>query len=91
MRVYEGLIIKLQKAHYDEVVRGEKRKASEADADKSKRQRAESTSSGVRTGEGCGKSRHRRESCQLSDFNKKGLWINSEGYKKKNAYLEASG
>lgn len=37
MRVYAGLIIKLQKAHYDEVVRGEKRKDSEADADKSKR------------------------------------------------------
>ena len=38
MRVCEGLIIKWQKAHYDEVVRGGKRKDTEADSDKSKRQ-----------------------------------------------------
>jgi hypothetical protein len=39
MRVCEGLIIKWQKAHYDEVVRGGKRKNAEADSDKAKRQR----------------------------------------------------
>jgi hypothetical protein len=79
------------------VVRGGKRKDAEADSDKFKRQRAESASGGVRAGEnceGCGKPRHKRESCQLTqhpDYSEKGLWINSEGYKKNNAYLEASG
>ena len=59
MRVCEGLIIKWQKAHYDE----------EADSDKAKRQRAESASREVKAGEhceGCGKPRHKRESCQLA-------------------------
>ena len=62
-----------------------------ADSDKSKRQRAESASGGVKAGEyceGCGKPCHKRESCQLAghpNFNQKGLWIHSEGYKLKKA------
>ena len=69
MRVCEGLIIKSQKAHYDEVVRGGKRKDTEADSDKFKRQRAGSSSVIVKAGEyceGCGKPRHKRETCQLT-------------------------
>jgi len=79
MRVCEGLIIKWQKAHYDEVVRGGKRKNAEADSDKAKRQRTESASREMKAGEnceGCGKPRHKRESCQLAghpNFNQKGL------------------
>ena len=44
--------------------------------------------------EGCGKPRHKRESCQLAghpNSNQKGLWIHSEGFKLKKAYLEANG
>jgi len=97
MRVCDGLIIKLQKAHFDELVRGGKRKDAGAGSDKSKRQRAESASGGVKAGEyceGCGKPRHKRESCQLAghlNFNQKGLWIHSKGYKLKKAYLDANG
>ena len=78
MRVCEGLIIKWQKAHYDEVVRGGKRKDTEADSDKFKRQRAGSSSVIVKAGEyceGCGKPRHKRETCQLTghpNYNEKG-------------------
>ena len=78
MRVCEGLIIKWQKAHYDEVVRGGKRKDTEADSDKSTRQRAGSSSVIVKAGEyceGCGKPRHKRETCQLTghpNYNEKG-------------------
>jgi hypothetical protein len=91
------LIFKWQKAHYDEVVRNGKRKDTEVDSDKSKKQRAGSSSVVVKTGkycEGCGKPRHKRESCQLAghpNFNQKGLWIHSEGYKLKKAYLDANG
>ena len=97
MRVCEGLIIKWQKAHYNEVVRGGKRKETEADSDKSKRQRAGSSSVIVKAGEyceGCGKPRHKRETCQLTghpDYNEKGQWIHSEGYKLKKAWNEANG
>jgi hypothetical protein len=44
MRVCEGLIIKWQKAYYDEMVRSGKRKDTEVDSDKSKRQCAGSAS-----------------------------------------------
>ena len=60
------MIIKWQKAHYDEVVRNGKRKDTEVDSDKSKKQRAGSSSVVVKAGEyceGCGKPRHKRESC----------------------------
>jgi hypothetical protein len=69
MRVYEGLIFKWQKAHYDEVVRSGKRKDTDGDSDKTKKQRAGTSSLGVKAGEyceGCGKQRHKRESCQLT-------------------------
>ena len=81
MRVCEGLIIKWQKAHYDEVVRGGKRKDTEADSDKSKRQRAGSSSVVVKAGEyceGCGKPRHKRETCQLTghpNYHEKGSTV----------------
>jgi hypothetical protein len=81
MRVCKGLIINWLKAHYDEVVCGGKRKDSEADSDKSKRQRAGSSLVVVMGGEyyeGCDKPRHKRESCQLighPNHNEKGLWI----------------
>jgi hypothetical protein len=94
MRVCEGLIIKWQKAHYDEMVRSDKRKDTEVDSDKSKRQRAGSASIVVEAGqycEGCGKPHHKRESCQLTahpNYNEKGLRIHSEGYKIKKAWLE---
>jgi hypothetical protein len=84
MRVCEGLIINWQKAHYED---------TEADSDKFKRQRAGSSSVVVKAGEyceGCGKPRHKRESCQLTghpNYNEKGLWIHSEGYKLKKAWL----
>ncbi len=97
MRVYEGLIFKWQKAHYDEVVRSGKRKDTDADSDKSKKQRAGTSSSVVKAGEyceGCGKQRHKRESCQLTshaNYNEKGLWIHSEGYRIKKAWNEANG
>jgi len=61
MRVCEGLIFKWQKAHYDEVVRSGKRKDTDMDSDKSKKQRAGTSSSVVKAGEyceGCGKQRH---------------------------------
>ena len=80
MRVCEGLIIKWQKAHYEEGYRG-KRKDTEADSDKSKRPRAGSSSVIVKAGEyceGCGKPRHKRETCQLTghpDYNEKGQRI----------------
>ncbi len=79
MRVCEGLIFEWQKAHYDEVVRSGKRKDTEVDSDKSKKQRAGSSSLVVKAGEyceGCGKQRHKRESCQLTshpNYNEKGL------------------
>jgi hypothetical protein len=44
--------------------------------------------------EGCGKQRYKRESCQLTshpNYNEKGLWIHSEGYRIKKAWLEAHG
>ena len=44
--------------------------------------------------EGCGKQRHKRESCQLTshpNYNEKGLLIHSEGYRIKKAWLEANG
>jgi len=69
----------------------------ERDSDKFKRQRAESASREVKAGEyceGCGKPRHKRESCQLDghlNFNQKGLWIYSEGFKLKKASLGANG
>ena len=69
MRVYEGLIFKWQKAHYDEVVRSGKRKDTDGDSDKTKKQRAGTSSLGVKAGEyceGCGKQCHKRESCQLT-------------------------
>ena len=78
------------------MVRGGRRKDAEADSDKSKRQRAELPLGGVKAGEyceGCGKPRHKRESCQLSEhpnFNKKGPWFHCKGFKKKKAYLEAN-
>jgi len=90
------LIFKWQKAHYDEVVRNDKRKDTEVDSDKSKKQRAGSSSVVVKTGkycEGCGKPRHKRESCQLTahpNYNEKGLWIHSEGYRIKKAWLEVN-
>ena len=79
MRVCEGLIFKWQKAHYDEVVRSGKRKDTDVDSDKSKKQRAGTSSLLVKAGEyceGCGKQRHKRESCQLTshpNYNEKGL------------------
>ena len=44
--------------------------------------------------EGCGKPRHKRETCQLTGhpkYNEKGQWIHSEGYKLKKAWNEANG
>jgi hypothetical protein len=85
MQVCERLIFKWQKAHYDEVVRNGKRKDTDGDADKTKKQRAGPSSAVMKAGEyceGCGKPRHKRESCQLTahpNYNKKGLWIHSEG------------
>ena len=78
MRVCEGFIFKWQKAHYDEVVRNGKRKVWQAGE----------------YYEGCGKQRHKRESCQLTshpNYNENGLWIHSEGYRIKKAWLEANG
>ena len=83
--------------HYDEMVRNGKRKDTEVDSDKSKKQRAGSSSSVVKAGEyceGCGKQRHKRESCQLTshpNYNEKGLRMHSEGYRIKKAWLEANG
>ena len=97
IRVCSGLIFKWQKAHYDEVVRNGKRKEKEVDSDKSKKQRAGSSSYVVKAGEcceGCGKQCHKRKSCLLTvhpNYNEKGLWIHSEGNRIKKAWLEANG
>jgi hypothetical protein len=76
------------------VVRNGKRKDTDVDSDKSKKQLAGSSSFVVKAGEyyeGCGKQRHKRKSCQLTTHNEKGLWIQSEGYRIKKAWLDANG
>jgi len=61
------------------MVRSGKRKDTDVDSDKSKKQRVGSSSFVVKAGEyceGCGKQCHKRESCQLTshpNYNEKGL------------------
>jgi hypothetical protein len=88
LRVCDGLILKWQRAHFDNLNRGGKRANSGGqvqgnEANRSKRTRVEPgayTTGDNKHCERCGISRHKREQCQFSDhpdFNKKGLWINN--------------
>jgi hypothetical protein len=67
MRVCEGLIIKWQKAHYDEVARGRTRKRILIRPKGSAKSASREVKAGERC-EGCGKPRHKRESCQLAGY-----------------------
>ena len=65
--------------------------------DRDKKHRADITAPAFKSSEyceGCGIPKHRRESGNLfdhPDYNHKGQWIHSEGYRKKKAFLESKG
>ena len=77
LKVCEGLIVKWQKAQYNEGIRGDKRKEGHYDTERDKKQRADVTAPAFKSGEyseGCGIPRHRRESCNLTihpDYNQR--------------------
>ena len=98
LKTCEGLIVEWQKAQYNESVRGGgKRKDGNQESDRDKKQRPDYPPPAFKSGEyceGCGVPRQKREACNLTrhpDFNPKGLWKDSEGYRKRKAYMESHG